>query len=73
VRQVAFITTVTVPGVETPNYKETHYRFGEKRRNRNFKDEKSDCILCIKYEVEVMPAFVCDNWERDGVLRVHQS
>jgi hypothetical protein len=57
--------------VEPLNYKETHYRFGEKCMNCKFKDEKPEMILCIKYGVEVMPHCVCDSWERDGIARVH--
>jgi len=57
--------------MEPPNYKETHYRFGEQCRNCKFKDEKPDTLFCSKYGLHVMPHFVCDNWERDGMVRIH--
>jgi hypothetical protein len=58
--------------MEPPNYQPQPARHGEMCRNCRFIGiEKSKTeTYCKKYEQTVRPNWFCENWERDGILRL---
>lgn len=55
---------------QPPNYGPQPARFGEKCENCKFREFDGKATRCKKYEQMVRPYWFCDNWERDGILRV---